>query len=80
MIETFPGKEGLIRRVRLHLGEGKELDRPIHKLILQTAPHSTDGKTDQVFLGCCTGLDYLCVRQARLYLRLILTGFNMPCT
>ena len=37
---TYPSRDGLIRKVRLHLGQGQELDRPIHKLVL-LLPSST---------------------------------------
>ena len=32
--EVYPSKDNLVRKVRLHLGEGRYLDRPVHKLVL----------------------------------------------
>lgn len=41
---TFPSRDGLTRKVRVHPGEGQDLDRPIQKLVVlvPAKPRSSD--------------------------------------
>ena len=34
VIDTYPGKDGRVRKVKLKLGQGHDLERPVHKLIV----------------------------------------------
>ena len=34
VIETYPGRDGRVRKVKLKLSIGSDLERPVHKLIV----------------------------------------------
>lgn len=37
VVDTYPGSDGRVRKVRIRLGNGREYDRPVHKLVLLIA-------------------------------------------